>query len=346
MALNHNHFADDEDADFRDVAATRAHAALTWGHFQGQLAYLDNRVAELFAVGVARTMCDEALRQAGYPDAPLKMPEWFAGQPLNVETAHVAAPANEIVTSVLRTLRTSSWSPMAVVAGRLCAANCMVRDPFEDAEGVVVEEAIAEGKAILTRLSENSRRDADGPLSIIDELHREIATSSLMLLEPDGGMAIHAPHGVFHIPARPQLSFHWVADLIAGRAFKEAGAASVHIPLPGFVRTESLRAKAASNRQNQLIAESLVASTARLSRLLKRARTVAKQMDKHFAHVRSTSRAPDAYILSTGFGTLNARQLQRAFGLSRAGADTVFKAVGVCGELAVPARRDHVSQRS
>ena len=340
-----HHFADEEDADFRDVAAARAHAALAWGHFQGQLIYLDNRIAELFGVGVTRTLCDEALRQAGYSDAPLNLSSWFAGQALSVETAHVAAPAREIVTAVLQTLRSSSWAPMAAVTDRLCAANCMVRDPFEDAEGFVVEEAIAEGEAILTRLSDKSGSDTAWPLSVVDELTREVATSPLMFWEPNGGTAIHAPHGIFHISAPPQRGFYWVADLMIGSAFKEAGAANVSIPLPGFVRLEALRAKAGSNRQNRLIAESLVASIARLSRLLQRARTVAKQMDKHFAHVRSTSRAPDAYILSTGFGTLNARQLQRAFGLSRAGADTVFKAVGVCGELAVPAKRDHVSQR-
>lgn len=110
-----------------------------------------------------------------------------------------------------------------------------------------------------------------------------------------------------------------------GSALKEAGAANVSIPLLGFVWLEALRAKAGSNRQNQLIAESLVASIARLSRLLQRARTIVRDMDKRFAHVRSTSRAPEAYILSTGFGALNIRQLQPAFGLSRAGADIVVK---------------------
>ena len=323
MALNPNHFADEDDADFRDPTAARAHAALAWGHLQGQLGYLDNRVAELFAVGVARSMCDEALRQAGYPDAPLKLPKWFAGQALSVETAHVAAAARDIVVAVLQTLRMSSWPPMAVVADRLCAANCMVRDPSSDGVGLAVQEAIAEGEAILTRLSGSSERDADWPLAIIDELHNQVASSSLMPPEAGGATAVHSPHGIFHISAPPQRGFHWVADLLVGSALKEVGAANVFIPLPGFVRLEPLRAKAGSNQQNQLIAESLVASIARLSHLLQRARTVAKQMDKRFVHGRSTSRAPDAYILSTGFGTLNARQLQRAFGLSRAGADIV-----------------------
>lgn len=325
MVLNPNHFADEENADFRDLATTRAHAALAWGHFQGQLTSLDNRVAELFAVGVARAMCDKALRQAGYPDAPLKLPEWFAGKALNVETAHVAAPARDIVTSVLQTLRASSWGPMAAVADRLCAANCMVRDQSSDAEPRVVEEAFAEGTRLADQLKVSSTKGADWPLEIVDKLHREVALSSLLAPEDGRAMAIHAPHGTFHVSAPPQLGFHWVADLLVGSALKEAGAANVFIPLPGFVRLEALRAKAGSNRQNQLISEGLVASTARLSRLLQRARTKAKQMDKRFAHVRSTSRAPEAYILGTGFGALNLRQLQRAFGLSRAGADVVAK---------------------
>jgi hypothetical protein len=272
-------------------------------------------------------MCDETLRQAGYPDAPLKLPVWFAGQALNVETAHVAAPARSLVTSVLQTLRASSWAPMAAVADKLCATNRMVHDPSAGAEARAVEKAIAEGQAILTRSSNSSGGDADWPLSIVDEFHREMTTSSLLPPEDSGAIAIKAPRGTFHISAPRQLGFLWVGDLTVGSALKDAGAANVPIPLPGFVRTEALRAKSASNRQNQFIAESLVAAIARLSRLLQRARIVAKQMDKRFAHVRSTSRAPEAYILSTGFGTLNVRQLQQAFGLSRAGADIVAKAV-------------------
>lgn len=207
MVLNPNHFADEEDADFRDLTAARAHAALAWGHFQGQLAYLDNRVAQLFAVGVARAMCDEALCQAGYPDASLKLPQWFAGQPLNVETAHVAAPAKDLVTAVLHALRGSSWGPMAAVADKLFAANCMVRDRLLGAEPLVVEEAIAEGVGILKRLNTKANREADSPLAIIDELHKELAISPLMPLEAGGAMAIKAPDCVFHVSAPPQRGF-------------------------------------------------------------------------------------------------------------------------------------------
>lgn len=239
MALNPNYFADEEDCDFRDLAASRAHAALAWGHFQGQLTYLDNRVAELFAVGVARAMCDETLRQAGYPDAPLKLPVWFAGQALNVETAHVAAPARSLVTSVLQTLRASSWAPMAAVADKLCATNRMVHDPSAGAEARAVEKAIAEGQAILTRSSNSSGGDADWPLSIVDEFHREMTTSSLLPPEDSGAIAIKAPRGTFHISAPRQLGFLWVGDLTVGSALKDAGAANVPIPLPGFVRTDT-----------------------------------------------------------------------------------------------------------
>lgn len=326
MALLSNTFPEGYDAGFSEVAALRADAALAWGHLQGQLAYCEKRIAELFAVGAARAMCDEALRQAGFPDAPLKLPRWFAGQALNVETAHVAAPARDIVVSVLQTLRASSWAPMAAVADRLCASNCMLRDPSSDVELLVVEEAIAEGEAILTRLNAPTMKDADWPLAIVDKLHAEAALSPLSSPDAVGAVSIDGPDGVLHIPTPPQHRFLWVCDLIAGEALSRASSATVSIPLPGYVRHEALRAEAASNRQNRLIAESLVVSVARLSRLLRRARTVARQMDKRFAHVRSTSRAPDAYILSTGFGPLTVRQLQRAYELSRAGANIVAKA--------------------
>ena len=109
--------AADEDVAHEILAEAQIDAAHTLGRLSGLVAHLPADAAALFAHYLVREVLIEALVQAGFSDAPLRFPLWFAGldrgpqdNPLTAESAAM------IVAAILQTLASAAWEPLAQAA--------------------------------------------------------------------------------------------------------------------------------------------------------------------------------------------------------------------------------------
>lgn len=315
----------DHDVPVEALMHARIDAALAWGGLQGLVAHLDGTIARVFAASLIRAQLVDALRQVGHAEPATHFDRWFCGlQPAFRSGPHVFAPAWVLAAAVLAELANARFEPLARAAQQLRAAATV---EFARAGPSLTLRQTIDAAADLAA-SATAANPRAWPLAAADCLHaRAAASADFAPVEPERQWRDTPAGRIGFEPPRPAAPL-WAIDLAAGAALARGVAHATPLPCPGLIRAEALAPWLWPNERGILVAEALTRCAERLTTLLAEARTQVDYMAQRLRGVRSTSRAPELYMLLAGFGPLRPHQIEHACRVSKNGARELVKTLG------------------
>ena len=333
--------AADEDVAHEILAEAQIDAAHTLGRLSGLVAHLPADAAALFAHYLVREVLIEALVQAGFSDAPLRFPHWFAGLDRGPQDNPLtAASAAMIVAAILQTLASAAWEPLAQAARY--AADAGTFDSSSTAE--IAAPGPAEAVELAAVLVQNAARPAQEgvPFAALSQLYAALRQSEAFapvsretIALPLGGHSVAIERAGTRTPL-------WAIDLSLGQLLLTAEVLRPALPLPGAIRAEALLAHLWPRERGMLEAQALTTAAKRLGGIAGTAIREASAMRARLTHLRSTSRAPQLFIALAGLGPMRPAHLGVAFGITRYGAREILGTLEKAGLVTLAAVKGQV----
>jgi hypothetical protein len=322
--------AADADAPIEEVALAQAECALALGRFDGLLTGLPPAETALFGMSLLRAVLLAALAQAGFADAEWRFDAWFAGLDRGPqETPLTGCSAYAVVRALLGELGHHPWPPLADAARTITAAARFGVDRATQPEDALASEAIMKAAGLARQAC--ALGGTALPFAGLDRLHGLLRAEPLFAPVERASRTFPLNGRDVAIEQTAPRTPLWAVDAVLGSLLSAYGACRVPLPIPGAVTAEALQPQLWPGERALLAAHSLHASVTRLVDLIADARRQAALMREHLAHLRSSARAPQVWILLAAFAPLGLDQMTSAFGVSRRGTYAIGDALIAAG---------------
>ena len=327
-------FAPDDDATGEDAALAEARCALALGRLDGLVCGLSPDEKTFFCMGLVRRTLVGALLQSGFTDAEMRFNHWFSGLDRAAqETPLTPCPAHAIVRALLAELGHHPWEPLSEAAQTISvAARFSVEGGDNDAAGLPVE-ALDAARALIGECALPSASSL--PFAALEHLNRRLRQSALFAPVERGATVLPLLGRDVAIERAGIRTPLWVLDALLGRLLTSCEAWRVPLPCPGAVTAEALGPMLGPCSRRIAMAERLAASAQGLIVVAETARRQVLRMHDRLSHLRSSARAPQVWMLLSGFAPLGLDQMGAAFRITRRGTYAVRDALVDAGMVGV-----------
>ena len=327
-------FALDDDASGEEAALAEASCALVLGRLEGLVAGLSGNEKTLFCMCLLRRTLIAALLQSGFTDAKMRFDHWFTGlQRAPQETPLTPCPAHAIVRALLAELGHHRWEPLSAAARTVSAAAKFTADGSDNDAAGLPTKALEAARALI---GEGPLPSASPlPFATLEQLNRRLRQSALFAPVERGAAVLPLLGRDVAIERAGIRTPLWALDALLGRLLASCGAWGVPLPCPGAVTAEALGPMLGPCSRRIAMAERLAASVQGLIELAETARRAAMRMHDRLGHLRSSSRAPQVWMLIAGFAQLGLEQMGTGFGITRRGTYAVRDALVDAGMVRV-----------
>jgi hypothetical protein len=311
----------------------RMTAAMALGRLDGLLRSRSSETLDILAVRLLREVLIGALRQQGHSFTEARFYAWFSGiTTLSDDPSQSSSAARSLVEVLLSEMTHSRWMPLACVAGRFQAAFLAIRDP--EAQNVSEEAcaALEEAKELVEALGA-----AELPFAALEALHQAIGQSA-QFAKSERATDIVTIDNMKLIVERPKPpSPRWAIELVFGTYLRNAGVLHAALPMPGLIRLDAVPCAGGKAPEAAAViqAQALRDCIGHLISAVEEALRVRSNMAERYADKRLNSRAPQLFALLAGYGPLRSSQLERLLGATRAGVQTMLRALARANDLSV-----------